>query len=380
VCHADGRPVVLRCWAGAAARIAEVRRRAALWGSTAGDGAVAVRDVAVLGDDLVLVSDLATGGGLDALVARRGGLTPGQVVTLVVPVAQTLAAAHDRGLVHGRISPRNVVLDHVGRPMLTDWLLAGDREPAADVTALVAMALGWLADDAPETVLTALRSAVDARILADELASAVPAEPLLASPMTVAGDVLSGDPVTVARRGVVGVVIVVGISVAVAVGGGVLWGRGNSAAGGATLPPPISLSATPTPSPTGMAPDWASVLRALERRRMNALAVGDRRLLAASELRGTTLWRHDARAVSWLTATGARLRGVRVHIMSVTVRSVQPGRVVVRVVDALSSYEVVDRRGALLVHHPARGPRAVFVLLTGRRGQWLLADVSRRSP
>ena len=70
--------------------------------------------------DVAIVLDLLAGGSLAALLARRGRLRPGEVVTTVAPVAAALAHAHDRGVVHGDLSPGNVVFTAEGRPVLTD--------------------------------------------------------------------------------------------------------------------------------------------------------------------------------------------------------------------------------------------------------------------
>jgi serine/threonine protein kinase len=68
---------------------------------------------------VVLVLALADGGSLADLLAARGTLPPGEVVTVCAPIAQALAALHSRGLVHGDVSPANVVFTADGRPMLS---------------------------------------------------------------------------------------------------------------------------------------------------------------------------------------------------------------------------------------------------------------------
>ena len=70
--------------------------------------------------DVALVLDLLGGGSLATLLARRGRLRPGEVVTTTAPVAAALAQAHERGVVHGDLSPGNVVFTAEGRPVLTD--------------------------------------------------------------------------------------------------------------------------------------------------------------------------------------------------------------------------------------------------------------------
>jgi eukaryotic-like serine/threonine-protein kinase len=70
--------------------------------------------------EVTLVLDLLAGGSLAGLLTRRGRLRPGEVVTTVAPVAAALAQAHDRGVVHGDLSPGNIVFTAEGRPVLTD--------------------------------------------------------------------------------------------------------------------------------------------------------------------------------------------------------------------------------------------------------------------
>jgi len=81
-----------------------------------------------------LVLDLADGGSLADLLDRRGSLEPGEVVTLVVPLAGALATLHARGLVHADVAPANVLLDVTGRPLLSDLgvarVLGVPAEPA----------------------------------------------------------------------------------------------------------------------------------------------------------------------------------------------------------------------------------------------------------
>jgi hypothetical protein len=69
---------------------------------------------------VALVLELLAGGSLAALLARRGRLRPGEVVTAIAPVAAALAHAHGSGVVHGDLSPGNIVFTAEGRPVLTD--------------------------------------------------------------------------------------------------------------------------------------------------------------------------------------------------------------------------------------------------------------------
>src|SRR4051812_25192803 len=85
---------------------------------------------------VALVLDLLAGGSLAALLARRGRLRPGEVVTAIAPVAAALAHANEHGVVHGDLSPGNIVFTAEGRPVLTDLGVARvlGESAAAEVT------------------------------------------------------------------------------------------------------------------------------------------------------------------------------------------------------------------------------------------------------
>jgi hypothetical protein len=76
-------------------------------------------------DRPVLVTEHAAGGSLAALVAARGPLDPGEVVTVLTPLAGALADLHERGVVHGDVSAANVLFLADGRPVLADLGTAG---------------------------------------------------------------------------------------------------------------------------------------------------------------------------------------------------------------------------------------------------------------
>lgn len=112
------------------------------------------------------------------LAARlsRGPLSPGEAAEVARQVAAALAAAHDRGIVHGDVSPANLFLEggELGRLRVVDFGLAravggrgdlpmgtpgfmapeqvrgdGEAEPAADVFALGCVLFECLAGRAP---------------------------------------------------------------------------------------------------------------------------------------------------------------------------------------------------------------------------------------
>lgn len=95
---------------------------------------VSLREVISDHADPVLVLDLLPGGSLAQLLARRGRLDPGEVVTVLAPIAAALAYAHEEGLVHGDITPGNILFTAAGRPVLTDLGLARVIGEPADPT------------------------------------------------------------------------------------------------------------------------------------------------------------------------------------------------------------------------------------------------------
>ncbi len=77
-------------------------------------------------------------------------MPPGQAVTLLAPVAAALDAAHQSGVVHGNLKPRNILIAPNGAPVLDDFGLA--RLLGPDGAAAGGAALGTPAYMAPEQV------------------------------------------------------------------------------------------------------------------------------------------------------------------------------------------------------------------------------------
>ncbi|NHA67117.1 serine/threonine-protein kinase [Phycicoccus flavus] len=164
--EADGHRVAVKVLRADPEALDAAAREAAVTSRVAADHVLAVEATVALDDGrLALVLPLLRGGSLGRLVAARGHLTPGEVVTVLAPLAATLGRLHAAGVVHGDVSPGNVLLDLDGRPVLADlglgrvvgeaasavWgtdcyvapevLLGADPAAAADVYALGA--LGW---------------------------------------------------------------------------------------------------------------------------------------------------------------------------------------------------------------------------------------------
>ena len=73
---------------------------------------------------LALVMPLARGGSLRRLLDECGTLAAGQVVAVLAPIADALASAHRRGVVHGDVKPANLLFTSDGEPLLADFGVA----------------------------------------------------------------------------------------------------------------------------------------------------------------------------------------------------------------------------------------------------------------
>ena len=165
----DGRrwaaTTVLRPSASERARL---RRRVAVLRTVNHPHLVRIGPMSELPDgSLVVLQDEVPGTDLETLCAARSGWPPGEVVTVLVPLAGALAALHDAGQAHGDVAPGNVVLRPDGRPVLVDLVCAdgpdergtpglaapervGGARPPGDVYALAQLGLRLLGGAGPE--------------------------------------------------------------------------------------------------------------------------------------------------------------------------------------------------------------------------------------
>ena len=100
-----------------------------------------------------VVTELVEGPSLRGMLADRGPLPPVGAARVAASVCAALAAAHANGVVHGHLTPANVLLAVDGRVKVTDFRLAqavtpsaADSDPATDLQGvgrcLVAMLTG----------------------------------------------------------------------------------------------------------------------------------------------------------------------------------------------------------------------------------------------
>ena len=98
-------------------------RELAVLGGVEVEGLVGFHEAVGLDTDppaAALVLDLLGGGSLERAVRARGHLSVGESVTVLAPVARAVAGLHARGVVHGDVTPANVLLELSGRAFLAD--------------------------------------------------------------------------------------------------------------------------------------------------------------------------------------------------------------------------------------------------------------------
>ncbi|MBQ1442448.1 MAG: protein kinase [Renibacterium sp.] len=115
-------------------RAGQLRREIRIRVNVQHEHLLAVHDVVKLTGAWVggtgLLMDYAAGGSLAAVLANRGRISPGELVTVLVPMFQVLAFLHRQGIVHGDVSAANVLFTETGKPLLADFgtaKLRGDR-------------------------------------------------------------------------------------------------------------------------------------------------------------------------------------------------------------------------------------------------------------
>ncbi len=390
------------------------------------------------------VADLAAGGSLAALLARRGTLSPGEVVTIGAPVAEALQAMHARGLAHGRMHASNILLTADGRPLLSDAGLAEalldppgpevsgalldptdavgayDAETRELAALLEACLSGTSGQPGGEQVLRALHA--PAGQLAQALrAASEPTPVLLARAGAVARaegrsrrHVRSAGSRAVRSAGSRAVrpqVALLAGALAVAVLGGGL--RLEAATWAVEPEPPQVLTATTpapkrtptatTPAPTGTpfaatpgiagipspaaaawslgeADDPLAALQALDHARSVALARVDAGLLRSLYLPGAPALEADLALLRRIAASGERPDGYQSQVREAVVLRERGDAVTLRVTDVVMPFAVRAQDGALLRVDPGRGERSFEVDLVRLDGRWRYSAVRVASP
>lgn len=378
----------------------------------------------------VLVLQRAAGGSLAALVGTRGPLDPGEVVTVLTPLAGALADLHARGLVHGDVSPGNVLFADDGRPLLGDLGVAallglpgdvhvtpgygdpaavvGAPVPSSDVYALAAT--GWFAltGQPPPAVerRTPLRTLVpgtpdalaslvdagldvvprrrpDAAAFAVASFDAVPAVPVRLVPTDPGA--ASAEVVTHRLRAAVSAAPVVrerprrrrwrkplllAGAVALVLAGGAAAVLASTASGDASSTPAVPSAPTPA------APDPAAAVAPLSELRARAFASGDTEPLVIANAAGSPALAADLSLLADLTAQGLVLDGLSFDVSRAEVIDSADGQARVAVVVATGAHrQVRTSDGTVVADVPASEPVAAVLRLAVVDGAWRVAEV-----
>ncbi|MEU5188523.1 serine/threonine-protein kinase [Streptomyces klenkii] len=94
-------------------------------------GVVTVHDVTEEQGLPVIVMELVDGPSLDDVLEERGALEPHEAAAIGAELMDALDAAHRAGVLHRDVKPGNVLLEHGGRVVLTDFGIAS-MEAAGD--------------------------------------------------------------------------------------------------------------------------------------------------------------------------------------------------------------------------------------------------------
>ena len=110
---------------------------------------ITIYDVGREGDVAFMAMELLDGRELRDLI-RGGSLAPSEAVEIAARVAEALAAAHERGIVHRDVKPGNIMVLSDGRVKIMDFGIARLRDP--DVKTATGMLLGSPRYMSPEQV------------------------------------------------------------------------------------------------------------------------------------------------------------------------------------------------------------------------------------
>jgi serine/threonine-protein kinase len=107
------------------------RREAALLAQLSSEHVVAVYGYVELDDQALLVEQWIDGATLSEVLATAGTLSSEQALGVIRGALLGLIDVHDAGLVHGDVSPSNIIIDAAGVSRLIDFGLAGPTGSAA---------------------------------------------------------------------------------------------------------------------------------------------------------------------------------------------------------------------------------------------------------
>ncbi|TAK69220.1 MAG: hypothetical protein EPO13_08460 [Actinomycetota bacterium] len=367
--------------------------------------------------------------------AASSALTARQRRQVLADVEAAVRALHAAGLAHGDVDDVTVLVTVAGRGVLTAtgtrWGVDPKPVAAQDLAAVreLRAAIDDTIDDASVEIIDQVADGAGAgsatsgaRISASIPAeSAAPAEgsvkaptgappgPAAARPSGAPAAAGTATPAPVAETGAVAVlrtrrhrpasrsgpgpsrltVAVLAAAVLLPAAAAALWAWNLRPADrvvahsfdDVTIPagiaPPVAAPVTGVPAafePATVA--WVDVLAEIDRAREAAWRSADEGALEGADVPGSAAWVADADAVRTLAANGWRAPGVTTTVSEVAVVSGTAASVVLRVNDVRAAYDVIDRAGAVVGHHPASGPRSWLVSLTRTDQGWRTSAVA----
>jgi TolB-like protein/predicted Ser/Thr protein kinase len=110
-------------------RIARFKREAKAVAALNHPNIVTLHDVEDTGGTRFLVMERISGRPLSELIEPEG-LPLGRILEVAIPIAEALAAAHEKGVVHRDLKPGNVMVTDEGRVKVLDFGLAKVRAPS----------------------------------------------------------------------------------------------------------------------------------------------------------------------------------------------------------------------------------------------------------
>jgi tRNA A-37 threonylcarbamoyl transferase component Bud32 len=121
-----GRPVALKRLRAPAddQHVARLRREGEVLAALDHPHIVRVYELVPDGDGVAIAMQFAPGGSLADRLAHEGPMTPAQVKTMLVLLADALASAHRNGVLHRDVKPANILFTSDGEPLLSDFGLA----------------------------------------------------------------------------------------------------------------------------------------------------------------------------------------------------------------------------------------------------------------
>jgi serine/threonine protein kinase len=137
----------------------QLRRYSEALASVEHPGIVKPIELIEAGLETLIVMERVEGSDLGSRVAAQGPLSPHDVAEIGRCVADALAAAHARGLLHRGVKPQNVLLPEAGAALLTDFgcsNLEGQEAPLEDQRP--ASSIGFLSPELLEGSYTDARS------------------------------------------------------------------------------------------------------------------------------------------------------------------------------------------------------------------------------